>query len=82
MRAENAHLVKLLIPLRAKPTDWIFKSPDGKRDQAKLNDAFTAECQRLEISSRGLYWRQRSESAAFRSREARLFERKYLISNR
>jgi len=27
-------------------------------------------------------WRQRSENAAFRSREARLFERKYLISNR
>jgi integrase len=53
---ENAELVRLLIPLRAKETEWIFKAPEGGRmDQAKLNDAFTAECHRLGIPTRGLY---------------------------
>jgi integrase len=56
MTPENAELVKLIIPLRAGPNDWIFKAPEGKRmDQAKLNDAFGAECRRLDIPARGLY---------------------------
>jgi hypothetical protein len=53
---EHTEFVKLLIPLRARPTDPTFKSPDCQRmDQAKLNDAFTAECLRLGIPARGLY---------------------------
>jgi integrase len=53
---ETAELVKLLIPLRAKSNDWIFKSPEGARmDQGKLNDAFSDECRRLGIPSRGIY---------------------------
>jgi integrase len=53
---ENAELVKLVIPLRAKPTDWVFRGPEGGRmDQAKLNNAFTDECSRLGIPNRGLY---------------------------